>query len=384
MAQATSRARKAPPETPDRPQPERGGSLPPRQGADVPANADLWRRATQVATVGLFILALLWSAQVSQPVLVPVLLAWVIATVLLPVVQLMQERNVPRVLSAILLTAASLAVILGVLLLLAAPASSWLGRVTELRLILQEKLQTMGQPLAVLDEIKKTLGSITTSSEPGAIKVEQPSANVVTTTVGVLMPAAGELVLFFGALLFYLIYQERIRTTLVMLLRGHDARLEALHTLKCIDESMTTYFTTFTLVNVLLGALTFGLAHLVGLPNPLLWGVLAWVLNYIPYLGPAVVAGTLAVVGLVTFPSLSQAAVAPAVYIAMAFVEGQFLTPYLMGRRLELNPFAVFLAIAFCMWLWGPVGAFLAVPLLTAATVAIERAFAEPKPALPD
>ena len=85
-----------------------------------------------------------------------------------------------------------------------------------------------------------------------------------------------------------------------------------------------------------------------------------------------------------TFPSLSQAAIAPAVYIAMAFVEGQLLTPYLMGRRLELNPFAVFLAIAFCMWLWGPVGAFLAVPLLTAATVAIERAFAEPKPALPD
>ncbi|HXE87203.1 MAG TPA: AI-2E family transporter, partial [Hyphomicrobiaceae bacterium] len=229
MAQATSRARKAPSDTPDRPQPEHGGSPPPRQGADAPANTDLWRRATQVATIGLFILALLWSAQVSQPVLVPVLLAWVIATVLLPVVQLMQERNVPRVLSAILLTAASIAVILGVLLLLAAPASSWLGRVTELRLILQEKLQTMSQPLAVLDEIKKTLGSIT-SSEPGAIKVEQPSANVVTATVGVLMPAAGQLVLFFGALLFYLIYQERIRTTLVMLLRGHDARLEALHT----------------------------------------------------------------------------------------------------------------------------------------------------------
>src|SRR5262249_41409182 len=127
----------------------------------------------------------------------------------------------------------------------------------------------------------------------------------------------------------------------------------------------------------------FGLAHLAGLPNPLLWGVLACVLNYVPYLGPAIVAGTLALVGLVTFPSLSQAAIAPTIYVAMEFLEGQFLTPYLMGRRLELNPFAVFLAIAFCMWLWGPVGAFLAVPLLMVATVSIEHAFAEVKPALP-
>jgi predicted PurR-regulated permease PerM len=319
---------------------------------------------------------------VSQPVLVPVLLAWVIATILLPIVQFMQDRSVPRVLTAILLTVTLLALISSVLLLLAAPASSWLGRATELRLILQEKLQMMSQPLAYLDEVRKALSSLT-SSDPGALKVEQPSGNVVTATVGVVMPAAGQVFLFVGALLFYLIYQERIRTTVVMLFGGHDARLNALRTLRCIDDNMTTYFATFTIVNLMLGALTFGLAHLIGLPNPLLWGVLACVLNYIPYLGPAIVAGTLAVVGLVTFSSLSQAAVAPLVYLAMEFLEGQFLTPYLMGRRLELNPFAVFLAIAFCMWLWGPVGAFLAVPLLMAATVSIEKVFAEAKPALP-
>jgi predicted PurR-regulated permease PerM len=241
----------------------------------------------------------------------------------------------------------------------------------------------MSEPFALLDEVRKTLNSIT-SSDPGALKVEQPQASVVATTFGVVMPAAGQFVLFFGALLFYLIYQERIRTTIVMLFGGHDARLNALRTLRYIDDSMTTYFTTFTLVNLVLGALTFGLAHLIGLPNPLLWGVLACVLNYIPYLGPAIVAGTLAVAGLVAFSSLSQAAVAPLIYIAMVFFEGQFLTPYLMGRRLELNPFAVFLAIAFCMWLWGPVGAFLAVPLLMAATISIEHAFAEAKPSLPE
>jgi predicted PurR-regulated permease PerM len=104
----------------------------------------------------------------------------------------------------------------------------------------------------------------------------------------------------------------------------------------------------------------------------------------VPYLGPAIVTGTLGVVGLLTFPALGEALVAPAIFLAIVSIEGQFLTPALMGRRLELNPFAVFLAIAFCTWLWGPVGAFVAVPLLIALTVALGHALAEDKPDLPD
>lgn len=344
---------------------------------------DPWMRASQLAIIGLFVIALLWSAHVTGPVLVPVLLAWVIATILLPVVGFMQARRMPRVLAAILLTLVLVAAIVGVLLLLASPITYWLGRATELGTLLREKTQLLSQPLALLDEARKALSSIATR-EPGTLKVEQRSADVVTTTLSVLTPALGQLVLFVGALLFYLIYQERIRASLVLLLHTHDARLEALRTLKSIDESMATYFTTYTLVNLCLGTATAALTWFVQLPNPLLWGVLAGVLNYVPFLGPAVVIGTLAVVGLLTFPSLAEAAVAPLVYVAMEIVEGQFLTPYVMGRRLELNPFAVFLSIAFCMWLWGPVGAFLAVPLLMAATLSIEHAFAEPKPQLPD
>ena len=121
-----------------------------------------------------------------------------------------------------------------------------------------------------------------------------------------------------------------------------------------------------------------------GLPNPLLWGVLAAVLNYIPYIGPAIVAATLGVVGLLPFQRSARPLVAPAAFIAMVTIEGQFLTPAIMGRRLELNPFAVFLAIAFCTWLWGPIGAFLAVPLLMALTVTLGHALARERPELPD
>jgi predicted PurR-regulated permease PerM len=147
---------------------------------------------------------------------------------------------------------------------------------------------------------------------------------------------------------------------------------------------MTTYFGTFTIVNICLGMVTVALTWLVGLPNPLLWGVLAALLNYIPYLGPAIVVATLAVVGLVTYPTLGEVAVAPLIYIGIVTLEGQFITPAFMGRRLELNPFAVFLAIAFCTWFWGAVGAFLAVPLLMALTVTLSNVLADEPPDLPD
>jgi predicted PurR-regulated permease PerM len=146
---------------------------------------------------------------------------------------------------------------------------------------------------------------------------------------------------------------------------------------------MTAYFGAFTIINMCVAAVKVALVWATGLPNPLLWGVLAGILNYVPYIGPAIVIGTLGVVGLLTYSTLSEAAVAPMLFLVIVTVEGQFLTPVLMGQRFELNPFAVFLAIAFCTWLWGPLGAFLAVPLLMALTVALGHVFVDEKSALP-
>ena len=191
-------------------------------------------------------------------------------------------------------------------------------------------------------------------------------------------------VIFVFSLIFYLIYRPRLRNAMVMLVSDRDSRLTVLHTLNEIDDNMTTYFGTFTLINIGLGIAASALTWVIGLPNPLLWGVLATLLNYVPYLGPAVVIGTLAIVGLLLYPTLEEAAVAPLFYLGLVTVEGQFITPTLMGRRLEINPFAILLAIAFCTWFWGPVGALLAVPLLMALSVALQNSFEEEKPDLPN
>jgi predicted PurR-regulated permease PerM len=230
--------------------------------------------------------------------------------------------------------------------------------------------------------MQKGLTAIGSGGSP-ALKVEPQSTSLVATILSVVTPAISQFVLFIGALVFYLIYRQNLRNALVFLLRDREARLTTLKTLNDIDENMTTYFGTFTVVNLCLGVVTAVIPWACGLPNPLLWGVLAAVLNYIPYIGPALVISTLALVGLLTYPSVGEAVVAPLLYLGVVTLEGQFITPALMGQGLELNPFAVFLSIAFFAWLWGPIGAFLAVPMLMTFSVIFGRAFEEEKPELP-
>ncbi len=351
--------------------------------AAVQAAYDPWMRASQVALIGLFVIALLWGAYAARQVIVPVVLAWVIATIVLPIVKWMQEHGVPRVAAALIVTGALALLIVSLLALLSTPISVWLGHATEIGAMLQRKLQTMQGPLGTLEEIRKTLNSISAGGAAPTLKVEQTDT-MVTTIFSIVTPAVSQFVLCIGALVFYLVYRQNLRSAVVYFLNDREARLATLRALSDIDAQMTTYFGTFTIVNVCLGIVTAALTWLIGLPNPLLWGVLAGVLNYVPYLGPSIVVGTLAVVGLLTFPTLGEAMVAPLAFLGIVAIEGQFLTPALMGRRLELNPFAVFLAIAFCTWLWGPIGAFVSVPLLMALTVALGHALIEDKPELPE
>lgn len=132
---------------------------------------------------------------------------------------------------------------------------------------------------------------------------------------------------------------------------------------------MSQYFGTLVVINFGLAIVAMGLASAIGLPNPLLWGVLAGTLNFIPYLGPAIMVVTLFVIGLLSFPTLKDAFVPPVIWIFVTTLEGQFITPTIIGHRHTLNPFLVFLAIAFWAWMSGPLGAFLAVPLVISVVV---------------
>ena len=124
--------------------------------------------------------------------------------------------------------------------------------------------------------------------------------------------------------------------------------------------------------------------YLKSLPDDWQWGILAGIFNSVPYLGPIIVTGGLGLVAFLQFDSIPRTLMVCGAAFVITSLEGFLLTPALMGRQLELNPFAVFLAIAFCTWLWGPIGAFVSVPLLMALTVALGHALAEDKPELPE
>ena len=151
---------------------------------------------------------------------------------------------------------------------------------------------------------------------------------------------------------------------LVRVLPRLSDKKRAIEIARQTEGHISTYLSTVTLINIALGLIVGVAMHLVGMPNAILWGVMAGLLNFIPYLGALATAGILAIVSVLTFDSLGRALVAPLLYLAINTVEGYLVTPMLLGRRLTLNPVVIFLGIILWGWLWGIPGALLAVPIL--------------------
>lgn len=348
-------------------------------------NRETWAMVADVSVTGLFALAILAALYLMRDVLVPLILAWVVANILLPVVNWMVERKVPRILAVILVTLALIVVLLSIVALFSLPMTYWLSRATELGTLVKAKMATLSEPLTFFRELMGSIGQVTSGANGGgpSLRVEGES-NIVGGIYSIVTPAVSQAILFLGALVFYLIYQKKIKARSVLILPSRDARLTALRILSDIEKNTTVYFGTFTIVNICLGIVTTGLAWAVGLPNPMLWGLLAAIVNYVPYIGVAIMVVVLFAVGLFTFPTLPAALIAPLAYIGITTIEGHFLTPAIMGRKMTLNPFAVFLAIGFWTWMWGPIGAFVAVPMLMTTTVTFRHLFPKELPELPE
>ncbi len=340
--------------------------------AEAPRNP--WDRAAVLSQVGLFVLAVLGCIYFMGAVLVPILIAWVVATILDPVTDWLEAHGVHRgiAVSLVVLGLVLLAVVL--LLLLSLPIAYWLDRANELGALLRVKLREMNRPMEIFKQFGDIFAQATGASKGATVSIE-PGSGMITSILGVVTPALNQLFLFSLALIFLLIYQVKVRTALVRFMPDRDTRLLVMRILSDVERNMKIYFGTLTIVNVFLGLATAAIAYLAGLPNPLLWGVLAATMNYLPYVGMIVVTATLLVVGVLSLPTLTAALIAPGLFVIVNTLESELITPVLIGRRLTLNPFAVFLSIAFWSWMWGPAGVFLAVPLLIAAMVAARHLY---------
>src|SRR3954469_11295935 len=345
---------------------------------DIPA---LWRIGAVVATQIMGVLALIAALYFGRSILLPVAAGVIVGVTLSPAVKRCARLGLPPALSALIVVTLAVCIIVAVLTFFAAPLTEWIGRAPEIGRAVREKLHAFDYPLSVLHDIK---GAMTPAAASGpTVAVEQIPAELVGAALVVITPAVSQFVVFVATLIFFLATSNTLRQKIVVAFVTRDGRLRMLRIWNDIEQNLVSYVAVVTMINVALGAVTAAMLYLIGFPNPVTFGLLTAVLNYIPYLGPAIVALVLFGVGVVAMPSLLQAALAPALFVAIATAEGHFITPSIVGRRLTLSPFLVFLALAFWTWLWGPVGAFLAVPLVIVTYVVLGHLWPEEESTLP-
>jgi predicted PurR-regulated permease PerM len=340
---------------------------------------DIWAPAARVATVGIFILLLGASLYVCRPILLPVVAALVIGTTLGPIVKGAARHGIPPWITAVVLGMGLLAFVGVAVTLLAAPVGEWIAKAPEIGSVIRQKLYILDQPLAALRALQEKV----MPSARDAVVVEESQLGMVTPVIAFITPAAAQLTLFFVTLIFFLATQIDFRRYMASFFTGRDAKLRFIRITNDIEEQLASYLAVVTVINVGLGLVVAAGAWLFGFPNPIIFGVLAAVLNYIPYLGAACVTLILFGVGLITFPSVGHAFLPPAAFVMLATIEGQFITPMVLGRQLLLNPLAILLALAFWAWIWGPMGAFLAVPLTVIGLVTLQHVFPSDESKLP-
>ena len=338
----------------------------------------IWASAGQIANMGIFLILLGGVLYVGGEILLPILIAAVVSMTLAPLIKAGKRHGISPWISGVLIVALAIGALAVAATALAGPVSEWIGRAPQIGATIKQKLSVLDPPLAALRELQSSLfGGGAPASGAGGPSVVLPVVAFVT-------PAAGELLLFFGTLLFFLVGQIGLRNRIVMMFSNQEARLRFLRIMNDIEKNLAGYLTVVTMINAALGAVVGLGAWLLGLPDPAIFGLLAALLNYVPYVGPAIMMLTMFGVGLVSFPSLGHALIAPAAMLALCTVEGHFITPTIVGRRMTLNPLLVVLALAFWTWMWGPIGAFLAVPLSIIGLVVFNHLFPHEEAKLPD
>jgi len=339
---------------------------------------DVWTAAGRTANIGIFLMLFGVVLYFGRPILLPILAAVVVALTLAPLIKAGKRHGISPWITALLIVFFGLAALSVAATAMAGPVSEWIGRAPEIGASIKEKLSVLDQPLASLRQLETALfGPDSGAGAPAR-------TDVVLPVVAFITPAAGELLLFFGTLIFVLVGQFELRARLVGMFVDRDAKLRFLKILNDIEKNLTGYLVLVTTINAALGALVAIGAWLLGFPNPFIFGLLAAVLNYVPYVGPAVMVVVLFGVGLVSFPSLGHTLLAPLGFIALTTAEGHFITPTIIGRRITLNPLLIFLALAFWTWLWGPIGAFLAAPLSIVGLVVAQHVLPAEEVKLPE
>ncbi|MGB8813900.1 MAG: AI-2E family transporter [Paracoccaceae bacterium] len=314
------------------------------------------------AMICLAVIAVFVALKLAEGVFAPLALALVIGIILSPVSDFLDRKGVPRQISALttlVLGLTLLAVLVMVLTPLIADMLAQAPRIWAEMSGIIVQIQTLLRSLIKMsDEVARAMDP---NSAPAAENlIVLPT---VTDALSLAPSLAGQIAIFTGTLFFFLLSRIEIYTWLAQRIGPITERVTNTRKLMQAEQRVARYFLTVSMINIGLGAALAAALTALGAESAVMWGMVAALMNFIPYIGPALVVLALGVVGMVTFDGIA-AGLPAAAFMVMNMLENQFITPALVGRTLSVNPLMVFLSLVFWMWLWGPLGGFVAIPLM--------------------
>lgn len=319
------------------------------------------------ALVVLAVLALVYTLHVGKAFFLPVVLAVMLDFLLSPVIRFLARLHIPEAVGALLVMVILFGGISLAIWHFSDPIQQWLTKAPESLTEVRAKLRKVTKPVQDVGKAAEQVENATKSAAGGPVQPQQVVVRGPSLSQRLFGTTQEFAVGFFEVMVllyFLLAAGDLFLQKLVRVVPEFTDKKKAVRIVREAESSVSVYLGTVTIVNVCLGtAVGLGM-WLVGMPNPVLWGVAAGMLEFIPYLGAATMTATLTIAALVAFDDIGRAFMVPGVYIAIDLIQANVITPIILGRRLTLNPVAIFVGLLFWTLIWGVAGAFLAVPLL--------------------
>jgi predicted PurR-regulated permease PerM len=325
-----------------------------------------------IALTGLFVMAVFYTIYFMRSILLPIVLALLLSYLFRPIVRGLAQLKIPLPVGAAFILIGFLAVVGHGISALATPAVGWLQKapagLTELQYKLLPVKKSVAQVSQATAEIEKLA---TANAETKTVEVKR---HPITEMLFIRTPEfIASAVLSSILLYFLLVYDQVFIAKLVKLLPTLSDKKTAVGIAHDIESQISRYLLTITAINACLGLAVGTAVGLLGLRNPVMWGVMVALLNFVPYVGALTGIICMTIGATLSFESLGYALIFPSVYLAFGVLEGSFITPWVMGRSLTLNPVIILLSLTFWGWMWGIVGIILAVPILAAFKIFCSR-----------
>lgn len=327
-----------------------------------------------IALMGLFVLAVVYTMHLARSFLVPIVLAVLFDFLLSPVVRWLGKLRIAEPIAAGIVVFGFLFAVAFTAYQLAPPAAAWVARAPESIGTVRDKLSELRRPVQEVSRAAEQMEEATEVAESSDTPKVQIAGPSLTEQIfgGTTSLIAGALIVVFLTY-FLLAAGDLFLEKLVKVLPQFKDKRKAVMIARETEAQVSSYLFTHTLVNIGVGIVTAIAMYLVGMPNPMLWGVVAGVLNFVPYVGATINIILLGLAAILTFESTARALLVPAVFFGINMLEGNLITPSVMGRKLRLNTVAVFVGLMFFWYVWGIPGAIIAVPLLASLKIVCDH-----------